>query len=300
MSSVEIQLNGRLGNCMFQYAVGRLMADEMNICLHVRSDEHNVNLPAMFPNVHYDIERGTCNNPAPTLKIEQLNQPDGWPDIGPVDIFGMRKVAHGRTISINGFFESYVHLEPFSERLRHIYHREKRTHNRIAVHQRLGDVAWAEGNGWDYIRAAVNKTISLRSVEQLPVIIVSEEPNHYLTRDMHTELQRATGCAVEVMGPPSIHDAFDEVCGSRHQILTNSTWTWWAGFLGAPHSHAHVMLSERQPVPWRNAYLFDARLPENFEVQRLHDPPELYALRDARMRRNIAARVTRAAEGLPF
>jgi hypothetical protein len=285
---------------MFQYAVGRLLADEMNVCLHVRGNNCNVDLPAMFPNVRYDIERGTCSQSAAVLKIEQPIEPWDWPDIGPVDLRKVQEIAQGRTIRVDGYFESFVHLEPFAERLRTIYHRPVTQINRIAVHQRLGDVAHSKGNGADYIHAAAKKTVAILSVESMPVVLVSEEANHRLTAEMRETLQRETGGAVELLAPADIRDAFDEVRGSRHQILTNSTWTWWAGFLGAPFSRAHVLLSERQPARFRNSYLFGPAIPENFEIEHIPDPAEFYAFRDEKMRLNSARRKAREAAGQPF
>jgi len=219
---VELHLNARLGNNMFQYALARRLADELGCGLETVS-RTNPEIPfeKYFRNAPLSIERSGYQPRSAPIHLHE----EWYQSLNP-DIESIINAKPERII-IDGYFENYKLLAPFAPQLHSIFHRplKEPTQKYMTIHLRLGDVAEQIAMSHEYIDFAV---AAAKHYTDLPVSIVAESPKH-----------------------PDVIDTFDYLRSATVQIATNSTLTWWTSFL-SPHTTKYIAVSKQQPISFKN------------------------------------------------
>lgn len=256
---IELYLNYRLGNVMFQYAVARLLADGLGCSLATRSQtDPDVLLTEWFPNAPLRIDRNGYHAAAPAIELKYH-----WTQPNPPINLRQIILARPERILVDGFFETFRHVAPFQQHVRRMFDRPlPHRRERIAVHLRLGDVAHFTERVPEFIDLAI--AVSRRH-STIPLVLVAETPDHPFARFALDRLKSAAHSDTTLVSHPDVIETFDYLRQSRVLVLTNSTLTWWVGFL-SPHAAVYVGASARQPCAHRNLGLFFAERPENFTV----------------------------------
>lgn len=102
---VEINFIGRLGNNLFQYVMGRILAEELNYTLSYKysNGSHNTGINNFLSS---NIKGSSHSTPVETL-------------IGHViDLKKILSNSSSRKIILNGFFQRYEYYRPYKERIR--------------------------------------------------------------------------------------------------------------------------------------------------------------------------------------
>jgi len=217
---VKVESNGgRLGNQMFAYAFGRLLAEHLGYALDASPVRG-------FPM--------TCRIPRGTVVAE----PQVWVRDGTESLEAIAARCAGRCARLRGYFERACHYLPHIERLREWFAPAARPH---ASAQTILHI-----RATDFIRFGkmLPRDYYLQALEALgnpgDIGICTDDPRHELVQYF-----RARGAVIHHQ-----HDLgdFALMMGARNLVLSLSTFAWWAAFL----SEANVV----QPAPaagWRSA-----------------------------------------------
>lgn len=204
--SVTVDYIGRFGNNVFQYAAARLFAEENGLVLKT---------PANFGSV---------------LPVHETAKPDATPIDGPVVGLG----------DGNDLFAKYekgnYHLSGFFQRARWYWERREKVlamfdvpapavedPDAIAVHLRLGDYRThqiAIHPDW-YVTALRTQKFSKL------VVVTDEKDSKYL--------KHFNAWKPEVVSK-SVASDWHRLLGFRRLVISNSTFAWWAAFLGKSES----------------------------------------------------------------
>jgi len=113
----------------------------------------------------------------------------------------------------------------------------------LAVHMRFKDYFQAPDLGVlspEYFSRQVSELVSRGKIQKIGVFSDDDEIAHvYASYFSHL-------VEVEVFGPMrmSPSEAFCAIVQARHRIISNSSFAWWAAYLGNPYSTTVV------PTPW--------------------------------------------------
>jgi len=207
---------GRMGNRMFQFAFGHLLALKRNTRLY-SNGLPNFNIPD-------------------TINTEQLIQPvnpiytRGYGD-NHVDSFEL--AITGRDVIVNSFVQKSKYFEPYCQNLRDIFNIDTKTINqgKLILHIRETDyVGLNHFLGYDYYKKLINDS------GFTDVIIVTDNSESETVKKLISE-----GC---ILNTPGIVETFNTTSDDRamqdfntllysENIATSqSSFSWWAAFLG--------------------------------------------------------------------
>jgi hypothetical protein len=205
---VKVIYRDRLGNKLFQYALGRYLAEEMGYALRAE--------PLPFAATQQDITGLSFHEPRYT--------------IGPyhIDIPAVLEKRNGCQIVLDGWFQHYRYYAPFFDRIRKWFTfprlplPQKRAHkNDLLIYLRLGDYCHC---GWNLQYVFYEAIIKM--VQPRRLYIVTENANHPFLRNFAAH-------APVIISRDTVSDlALARSFGKI--VLSCSTFSWWAAMLAEP------------------------------------------------------------------
>ncbi len=223
---IVVQCKGGVGNQMFQYALGRRLADIRGDKLFLDSSYYQ-----NTPNRHISIDKFNIRVDEPTEEDRHLPytiiQEKGLqyhPDI---------LTTKEENIVLQGYWQNPDYFFGYKEQLRKDFTlkvdiNDIKESNSVAAHMRGEDY-----RGWkkfdvvtsDYYRRAF-ALIDL-AVEKPQFFIFSNDPEyaHYLLREVDNKY------SIHYVSREDYID-FDIMKKCSHYIIANSSFSWWGSFLG--------------------------------------------------------------------
>jgi predicted O-linked N-acetylglucosamine transferase (SPINDLY family)/glycosyltransferase involved in cell wall biosynthesis/SAM-dependent methyltransferase len=260
---VVVKLMGGLGNQMFQYAAGLALARKhgvplkLDLCFLIdRTPRPN------FTYRDFDLDLFSL---APDCELirEPHHLPQGLRSIPEKHFHFDSSVPESPAgIYLDGYWQSPRYFEPVLDEVRKTFSSfatplsaenqklaaEIATNNAVCLHVRRTDMVA------DPVTAAVHGSCGLLYVQEASALISKRHPDaHYFVFSDDIEWCRASGLLaghphtfIEHRTPGNDTGAdFQLMMLCRHFIISNSTYGWWAAYLGAPENGTVIM-----PEPW--------------------------------------------------
>ena len=248
---VRVELLGLLGNNLFQYVVGRILAARFGLALELIDSPYKPrkNMPQfralmeVFQDAPLRLQGRTVEKPVDRTAYLDHDGFDGFR----FDLPGMLANEDRRGFAVKGYFERYEHFRPHKDAIRRWFRVDPlnaghRVGSRdVVVHIRRGDfIAFGRAITLDYY------TDILRRIDPGRVFVCG----FGIDPDVKSAL--APFAPVYVDGDP-ISD-FRFMTGFNRIVQSQSTFSWWAGFL----SQAEEIYA---PLTVPGATSFDRRYP---------------------------------------
>ena len=225
VAMIIVNYKGRMGNNMFQYSLGRILAEEMGYYFHASAVDG-------FKKTNTTLEPTgeIVMAPEPIRLRGQHLEIDGQR----VDIKTFLKRAMGQEVHLEGgFFQRYEHYKSYKDRIRKWFEIEDlnvgQTNNDIIIHLRMGDCildSLAQDPyimPFEYYDAALNAT----SFDRL---YICSDP-HTLDHSLFLEyMEKFSKYNPELLRGDQMED-FRAIKSFNKIIISQSTYSWWAAFL---------------------------------------------------------------------
>lgn len=248
---VDIEFRGRLGNRLFQYSFGRLLAENCHVAL-VHPAIEELDLPAQG-----------LSKPRNKVIAFQPNEPTSetrrryqkW----------LVQTRLKTSVLLADYFEDYIVFRPYLERIRSWFSMPPpRADNAVAVHFRCGDVMYSVNNRKNLPSPEAWKKVLDRVVTPgTPLYIVTTCPRHPNRKTVQRALDSISGVDLDeaVAFTQKYVDVFEHyhpvgwtsntskedfrfLRTFNRLVIGNSTFGWWAAVLGhAKEVHVYG--------PWR-------------------------------------------------
>jgi len=212
--SVEVEYNDRMGNNMFQYATGRILAEGLGfklICGPIHGFEATKEIVSGKRYEH------------PVQVVDGCNSRIGYDYLQEyLDNNSSRKIV------VRGHLQKYQYFKRHKKKLRRWFRQPDYypsiSKDDLVIHIRLGDYfEYNVGSSTHCLsQEYYQKVIDLANPRE--VFVVTEEPYH----NFIIEFSKKTGCKVISQSPTkdfAFISSFNKVCMSK------STFSWWAAFL---------------------------------------------------------------------
>jgi hypothetical protein len=203
---IEVRYLGRMGNNMFQYCLGRILAEELGFALQADPISG-------FPNTEEKIEGLSIQDPVQILMGQKIERDE------------IRADRSHRRIVLNGFFQQYEYYRPWRHKIRQwlAFHPAVRMPDLrpgIVVHVRRADYV---RRGWalpySYYDEALESLLPGGDVW----IVTDDRHDPFLRRFSNWKPKFFDGTALETMLFMS---------RSQQLVISQSSFSWWASFLG--------------------------------------------------------------------
>ena len=218
---VKVYYNGRLGNNMFQYALGRIIAEHKGYRLYANSIE-------MFPRTYDKVDGNEITDNILYVNTQQnIDLPSILNHKGGIVLstFAQRYEYYSNYIdSIKEWFQLSPDIENISE---------KPKASDLVIHLRLEDYS-SEG-------IVIDPNLLIKQSQK---IIKEQKCNNgfIVTHDIkHPQVEYFKSCGFKLFNKSQIDD-FIFMKHARNLIIAQSTFSWWAGVLGTGNVY----------VPWLN------------------------------------------------
>lgn len=211
---VDFDQWGRMGNRMFQYAFGYLLAQQKNVKL-VTTGLPNFNIPS------------TRDNISPVDPIRTRDYGNNYVDL-------QQLLETKRDIVINSYLQKAEYYLPYKDILRDVFSIKNETpinENKLVLHVRETDYTQISCFlGYDYYSNLIKRN------NFTDVIIVTDNSNCDTVRKLISD-----GCTLNTEG---YVDKFEHVSDNRGMIdfmtllkseniaISQSSFSWWPAFLG--------------------------------------------------------------------
>jgi len=256
--AVVVKFSGRLGNNLFQYALGRIVARELGLALECRSP---VSRPWQLSGVDLDVgESSTLSAlgsyfPNAPLRMpgSSIDTPQEWFETDPASewdgqTIDLNEICRNRTlrqISLAGWFQRFEYYAPHQDSIRQWLRTPVLPHGFIIG---KNDVMISVRRGADYgmkswvlpLSYYAEALSSLRNSSQIYVCGIGIDQN------LRSFLAERRPIYFE-------GSAIEQFCFSKlfhRMILSNSTFSWWSAFL----SEAEEIVAPRSATG--NLYAF--------------------------------------------
>jgi hypothetical protein len=202
---IKVIYRGRLGNNLFQYALGRILAEEMEYELSTR--------PLPFPATKDRVEGSSYSSPEMTILRYHI------------DIPALIADKTKRAIILDGWFQCYKYYAPFWARIRHWFSLSTPpiypiniNNDDLLIYVRLGDIYAA---GWT-LKYVFYKT-AIEMARPKRIFICSDSTNHPF-------LEQFNEYAPVILTRDTIFD-LNIARLFKKIVLSCSTFSWWAALL---------------------------------------------------------------------
>ncbi len=261
---VVVRLSGGLGNQLFQYAAGRALSVKHNVPLYIEKSFY-----AESPNRHYKLNSfNTCESViskrelVATLLKRKFKLSDYFKSVKSICLesnflFSENSFSYNPDflsidvpVVLNGYWQSEKYFEEFfswikndfkvidnSGLLNAIFIDKISTENSVAIHVRRGD--YLSNKQINSIHGICSDEYYVTAYKEL-VEKVGEVTPYFFTDD--TEDARriikliGKGVLINDVCPGSDVSDFLLMTSCRHFIVANSTFSWWAAYLGSSPS----------------------------------------------------------------
>lgn len=211
---ITSELIGGLGNQMFQYALGRIIADIKNY--NHRTTSINT-LSRYFPNVCDIMDRDTVDGNTMTVGYGSGHNYIQHVDMQPL-------LEHSGEIYLKGFFQKYCLYLDYRSKLQEIFkfdnNKKEIEDEDIVVHIRLGDYVQLN----HYLAPSVYLNI-IDKLEYNNCIIITDDPNNEFLKKFYS----LRNCYIR---SNPILDDFALIYNAKRVVISQSTFSWWPAFLG--------------------------------------------------------------------
>ncbi len=202
---VIVRYNGFLGNNLFQYALGRIIAEELR--LRLVADPING-----FPNTKKTIMGDELHTKAVTLTGN--------------DIDLSRIIKNPGMYTLNGYFQKFKYYQPYKSKIKHWFKLEDVLFTKLPRMQdgdvvlvvRLGDYLWH-----DSILPQSYYLQILKQLNPLRVFVCTDSPqsNYFSAFEKYQP----------VILLSSALEQFAFITTAKTVVMSQSTFSWWAAFL---------------------------------------------------------------------
>jgi glycosyl transferase family 11 len=224
---VEVQYGGRLGNNLFQYAFGRIVAEELGFafrCLPAKNAWAGISdlstmahlfrdCPLFIPGRAYDAPNDVFSMEVDTTWRGHV-----------IDLPGIISNRQGRHIVLFGHFERMEYYARYRERIRHWYHLEPATGGHDVTSD---DIVLSIRRG-DSIRLGISVTLDFYS----RILDSTDYRRVYICGDV---IDRAVKAHFEPYEPVyfagSHIEQFRFIKSFNKIVQGQSTFSWWAAYL---------------------------------------------------------------------
>jgi hypothetical protein len=230
---ITSELIGGLGNRMFQYSLGRIIADIKNYN-HFTSDLET--LSQYFPNISNVTDRITT-----TDNTIVAGYGSNTNCIQHVDIQSL--LDHNGGIYLKGFFQKHYLYSSYRSKLQELFKfandKSKPGDNDIVVHVRLGDYVQLN----HYLSPSVYLDI-INRLEYDNCIIITDDPNNEFLKNFHSLRNCHIMCN-------STLDDYAFIYNAKRAIISQSTFSWWPTFLGNQDQVYVPLFASHNGYPWK-------------------------------------------------
>lgn len=237
--SVEVIMTGRLGNNLFQYAIGRIIAEHHRFELNCEPPKRSVlafmgreldiglsatldGLQDLFPNAPLHITGRRSEIPFENFDMHT----DGLWNSHTIDLDGLLANPTPRKIRLLGNFQRYQYLEPFQDSIRHWFDFRSPP---CPYEVRPKDVVLNIRRGFDFWLhdATLSMSYYHHALGQLRDVGAVYICGTGLDDQVRSSLSEYS--PVYYDATPAEHFGF--IKRFDRIILSNSTFAWWAAFL---------------------------------------------------------------------
>jgi Glycosyl transferase family 11 len=237
---VKVKFLGRLGNNLFQYAIGRIIAEHHG--LELECEQIEVQKEKMFMGHKYDIgpiatlETLTRHFPGAPLRIPgrrvdtpvecfETGQDNNWSG-QTIDFQSILANRTPRQIRLAGFFQRYEYFAPYRDRIRRWF---RCTPTRMPFEVAANDVIVSIRRGFDY--GVLNWTLSLSYYEQVLSGLRDIGQVYVCGTGIDDQVRRLLGKYNPIYHNGTPIEQFYFMTQFKRIVLSNSTFAWWASFL---------------------------------------------------------------------
>ena len=249
-------LCGGLGNQMFQYAFGRALATRLNTQLFLDIRNYEISKVRRYGLDHFSISG--CVSPAkylPPARRQRRLAYYWWRYSGKfpryVRELGLSynkctELINGNAY-LHGFWQSGMYFKEYEELIRNEFrllpkpnHTSEKMLNRItkeasvSLHVRRGDYLNQKERkrygtcSLDYYKRALSYIIS--KIGQTPVVYIFSDDHDWVRKEFRIEAETVIVSHGKTEEP---HEDMRLMIACEHNIITNSTFSWWGGWLNS-------------------------------------------------------------------
>jgi hypothetical protein len=215
---IELTVNGRTGNYLFQTVFSRLLAEQLQYKLVVlEGQKSNYNLGPdgrlLIPQLDCHSNTGhlykICND-----NVIEVND-DWFRDHHQLGIQGMSEMLKGHKVVVKGFFENGEFYQPYRDNIKSWFELPNNVIDSSVLHIRGLDTRnyGRSDDMLDYHRQVLSHFENVR--------IITDDPHWEYVTNFGVKVQRNT-----------VYQDFIDMYQSKHLAIGFSTLAWWAAFLG--------------------------------------------------------------------
>jgi len=247
---ITTRIFGGLGNNMFQYAIGRIVADSKNYNLAVDGLEK---ISRYFPNVVTINDRLSITKDILHVGYESVNKHTQNIDIDAI-------LNHNGGIEFKGFFQNYNLYKNYKALLNTIFYYDDSHHfkpgaNDIAIHVRLGDYV---SLGWSLQAKTYIDILESYNISYDNCYIVTDDIYNPVIAEIAKNIDRC------ILSSRTHIEDMTLLRTAKRVILSQSSFSWWSTMLGdhdAIYAPLHVASNG---FPWK-------LLPTNDDIDLIPD-----------------------------
>lgn len=200
---VVVCRRGRLGNVLFQYTFGRIIASSNGMALRKNFDYGNLK----------ELINLSGNSLPIQLRITDCDQNEG-------QILDIEKLKSlGRGMVIDGFFQHRSYYENNRKLIKSwLFDQPVTKQNTVGVHLRFGDY---KEIGWTLPESYYNSCILNSGLSN--VLIFTDEPENPYVVKLLKEGAKLSGGSEE--------EDLRSLASCQKIVMSRSSFSWWAGFL---------------------------------------------------------------------
>jgi hypothetical protein len=265
---IIVKLSGGLGNQMFQYAFGKNLAQKNKTSLILDKNYYRGKSDRKFKLDRLKVSYSPLSGSFLVRLLRKLLKPKKIKDEMSYDA-SLKELAGN--IEIDGWWECPEYFMEIVDELKNEFTFKfpsqhfleaatKVKPGSISVHVRRGDYLVPHGkylNGFEYYDKAVRKIIETQKIHEPQITIFSDDKEW-----CKKELKTLGGAETGVFDAPGLDDVEEMQLMSlyNHNIISNSTFSWWAAQLNRNPNKMVVM-----PSNWYT----DTKLNKNY-VEEIH------------------------------
>lgn len=205
---VEVVYKGQLGNNLFQYCLGRILAEDLGFALAAEPIRG-------FPHTADAVEGARYESPTVVLSGQHA------------ELARLRAQPPQCRILLNGWFQRHEHYRPHREKIRRWLAfgeavRAPSTPPDTVVHVRRTDYV---SNGWALPFSFYEEALTRLSPAGQVWILTDDPTDPFFRRFARWQPRFSSGTALEDLRFMS---------AAKRIVMSQSTFSWWATFLGDP------------------------------------------------------------------